>query len=85
MKMGQSVPKHPHIKFRRRAITQKKRYDYLDTGKDKISITKISCLRQTVRNFITGLGRQTQCEKCTRKRREKCMGIKLNTIERRAA
>jgi hypothetical protein len=31
----------------------------LDTGKDKISINKISCLGQTVRNFITGVGRHT--------------------------
>ena len=38
---------------------QQKRNDYLDTGKkSKISITKISYLGQTVRNFITGLGRQ---------------------------
>jgi hypothetical protein len=33
--------------------------DYLDTGKDKTSITKISCLGQTVRNFIISLDRQT--------------------------
>jgi hypothetical protein len=30
-----------------------RRSDYLDTGKDKTSITKINCLGQTVRNFIT--------------------------------
>ena len=33
--------------------------DYLDTGKDKNSFTKISCLGQTARNFITVLGRRT--------------------------
>ena len=33
--------------------------DYLDTRKDKTSITKISCLGQTARNFITVLGRRT--------------------------
>ena len=27
--------------------------DYPDTRKDKLSTTKISCLEQTVRNFIT--------------------------------
>jgi ribosomal protein L33 len=34
-----------------------RRKDYLDTGKDKTSIIKISCLEQTVRNFITVFGR----------------------------
>jgi hypothetical protein len=32
---------------------------YLDTRKDKTSITKITCLGQTARNFITILGRRT--------------------------
>ena len=38
---------------------QQRHNDYLDTGKDKTSITKISCLGQTARNFITDLGRHT--------------------------
>ena len=38
---------------------QKRHNDYLDTGKDKTSITKISCLGQTARNFKTALGRRT--------------------------
>jgi hypothetical protein len=38
---------------------QQKRIDYPDTGKDKISITKISCLGQTVINFIISLDRRT--------------------------
>jgi Holliday junction resolvase-like predicted endonuclease len=33
MKMEQSVPKRRHIKFRRRAITQKKTYNILNTAK----------------------------------------------------
>ena len=37
---------------------QQRHNDYLDTGKDKTSITKISCLGQTARNFINRL-RQT--------------------------
>ena len=36
-----------------------KTQDYLDTRKDKASITEISCLGQTGRNFITVLGRRT--------------------------
>ena len=36
---------------------QPRRNDYADTVKDKTSITKISCLRQTARNFITVSGR----------------------------
>ena len=38
---------------------QQRHNDYLDTGKDKTSITKISCLGQTARNFITVLSRRT--------------------------
>ena len=37
---------------------QQRHNDYLDTGKDETSITKISCLGQTARNFITVLGRR---------------------------
>jgi translation initiation factor 1 (eIF-1/SUI1) len=37
---------------------QLKRNNYIYTGKEKIRITKISCLGKTVRNFITSLGRQ---------------------------
>jgi len=37
---------------------QQRNNDYLDTGKDKTSITKISCLGHTARNFITVLGRR---------------------------
>jgi len=33
MKMEQSVPKRRHIKFRSRAITQKKAYNIQDTAK----------------------------------------------------
>jgi hypothetical protein len=33
MKMGQSVPKRRHIKFRRRGITQKKTYNIQNTAK----------------------------------------------------
>jgi hypothetical protein len=32
--------------------------DYPDTGKNKASTIKISCLEQTVRNFITVFGSQ---------------------------
>ena len=38
---------------------QQRHNDYLDTGKDKTSITEISCLGQTARNFITVLDRRT--------------------------
>ena len=38
---------------------QQRHNDYLDTGKDKTNITKISCLGHTARNFITVLGRHT--------------------------
>jgi len=37
-----------------------KRNDYPHTGKDKISITQISCLGQTVRHFIISLDGYTQ-------------------------
>jgi hypothetical protein len=40
-------------------MLQQKRNDYPDTGKDKIIITKIRYLRQTVRNFIINLARCT--------------------------
>jgi hypothetical protein len=33
VKMGQSVPKRRHIKFRRRGITQKKAYNIQNTAK----------------------------------------------------
>jgi hypothetical protein len=33
MKMEQGVPKHQHIKFRRRGITQKKGYNIQNTAK----------------------------------------------------
>jgi len=36
---------------------QQRRNDYLDTGRDKTSVTKINCLGQTARNFITVSGR----------------------------
>ena len=36
---------------------QQRRNDYLDTSKDKTSVTKIICLGQTARNFITVSGR----------------------------
>jgi len=42
--------------------------EYLDTGKDKTSITKISCLGQTARNFIALLGIHISGEQCTRQR-----------------
>ena len=38
---------------------QQRHNNYLDTVKDKTSITKISCLGQTARNFITVLDRRT--------------------------
>jgi hypothetical protein len=40
--------------------------DWLDRGKDKTSITKISCLGQTAKNFITILD-TFQCEKAPNK------------------
>jgi len=36
---------------------QQRGNDYLDKGKDKTNITKISCLGQAVRNFMTVSGR----------------------------
>jgi hypothetical protein len=36
-----------------------RRKDYLDIGKDKTSIIKISCLEQSVRHFMTVSGRHT--------------------------
>ena len=42
---------------------QQRRNDYLDTGKDKTSITKISCLGQTARNFINVSGRHIPMRK----------------------
>ena len=38
---------------------QQRHNNYLDTGKDKTSITKISCLGHTARNIITVLDRRT--------------------------
>ena len=37
---------------------QQRHNDYLDKGKDKTSITKISCLGQTASTFITVLDRR---------------------------
>ena len=67
---------------------QQRHNDYLDTGKDKTTITKISCLGQTARNFITVLRRRIpmwimhQVEKNWRTSGEKYMRKKFNIMDR---
>jgi hypothetical protein len=43
----------------RLSLFQQRHSDYLGTRKDETSITKINCLGQTVRNFITVVGKHT--------------------------
>ena len=68
---------------------QQRRNDYLDTGKDKTSVTKISCLGQTARNFVTVSGRLIPMRKMHQRRRKwrtsggKYMGNEFNITERR--
>ena len=54
--MEQSVPKRPHIKFRRRGITQKKAYNIQNTAKvwNQENLTAYTANNETCIDWIVG-------------------------------